>query len=161
MERLSAAQVCTLIRWMKEGPAGAIPINGAGESAGTLHAATWDDAGDHDLMDQLLKWRTLATASDGLVPRTANGARQWLQERILGQRECLLFWIRDAAGQVAGQVCLAHFDFAAGSVCLCDVVCGRRGAEALVSSAVETVKSWTREALQISAVEGFMTRGAA
>ena len=62
MDGLHAREICTLFRWFKEGPPGAIPIEHDHRSVGLLQAATWEDAGGPPLA-QLASWHGAGRAS--------------------------------------------------------------------------------------------------
>ena len=72
MDGLLSQQVQTLIRWLKEGPAGAIPFSRGGEARGSLQAVTWEDAGNGELITELLGWHRCLHSSFGMpLPMTA------------------------------------------------------------------------------------------
>jgi hypothetical protein len=158
-------EVRTLIRWLKEGPSGAIPIIhlarsdfGLGStdqlSLGSLQVVTWEDAGDRDAIDRLVRWHESAfTVFAVPVPVTASGARQWLVEQVLEAPERVLFWIKDVRGQAVGHIGLSRFDFALRTVALRDVVCGAPGSESLAAEGVETLRGWVREAFGMWTVD--------
>jgi hypothetical protein len=150
MDGLQPNQVRTLIRWLKEGPPGAIPISRGQQSLGSLQAVVWEDAGDREAVNRLVGWHESAFAVFAApVPVTRHGARQWLVEQVLEAPERLLFWIKDIRGQAVGHAGLARFDFAVRTVSLRDVVCGVPGSESLVAEAVEALRGWVREAFQM------------
>jgi hypothetical protein len=147
MGGMQARDARVLIRWLKEGPVGAIPITHDEQSRGALVAATWEDAGDRAAVERLGRWHQSAFAVFGVPARvTAVGARQWLVEQVLEAPERVLFWVRDASGRVVGHVGLARFDFTARTVALRDVVCGEPAGQALMGAAVGALRAWVREA---------------
>ena len=154
MDGLHSGQVRTLIRWIKEGPAGVVPISRPDESLGSLQAVTWDDAGNSAVIELLVGWhRSLLAVFAFQMPMSAGGVRRWLMEQVLEAPERLLFWVRDIAGHLVGHVGLSRFDFAERTVAVRDVVCGVGGAEATLAEAVETLKTWVREAFSLRAVD--------
>jgi hypothetical protein len=154
MDGLHSGQVRTLIRWIKEGPAGVIPVSRPDESLGSLQAVTWDDAGSTAAIERLLSWHSSLLAVFAFqMSMTPAGQRRWLMEQVLEAPERLLFWVRDIAGHVIGHVGLSRFDFAERTVAVRDVVCGVGGAEAVLAEAVETLKTWVREAFSLRAVD--------
>jgi hypothetical protein len=154
MDGLHSGQVRTLIRWIKEGPAGVVPISRPDESLGSLQAVTWDDAGNSTVIELLVGWhRSLLAVFAFQMPMSAGGVRRWLMEQVLEAPERLLFWVRDIAGHMVGHVGLSRFDFAERTVAVRDVVCGVGGAEAILAEAVETLKTWVREAFSLRAVD--------
>jgi hypothetical protein len=141
MDSLQQQQVETLFRWLKDGPAGAIPLAGAHPSKGYLQAVCWEDAGDRGALELLRRWH-LSAASP----------RRWLVEQVLEAPRRLLFWVRDGDGRAVGYVGLSCLDFTAGTAALGDVVCGEREAAPLLDEAVHALGEWTREALRLEAV---------
>jgi hypothetical protein len=147
---------------MKDGPVGAIPIRRAGETIGSLHAATWEDAGHPDTIRNLVSWhRGLLSAFAFTTSLTPGGALAWLREQVLEDPERLLFWVRDHSGQGVGHVGLLRFDLVAKTAAVRDVVCGVRGAEAVVREGIETVRKWAREALGMIAIDAGADRAVA
>ena len=146
MDGLQPKQVRTLIRWLKEGPPGAVPIPAGEPSLGSLQVVTWEDAGDREAIERLVRWHKSAFTIFAMpMPVTAPAARQWLVEQVLEAPERLLFWVRDVGGQAVGHVGLSRFDYAVRTVALRDVVCGLPGGERLVGEGVETLRGWVRE----------------
>jgi hypothetical protein len=147
---------------MKEGPAGAIPFSGSPESLGSLHAATWEDAGNPEIIDHLLHWHRCLLSSFAVpVPMTAGGARRWLIEQVLEAPERLLFWVRDGAGRAVGHVGLSRFDFVGRTVAIRDVVCGARGTEEILAEGVESLKKWANDAFGLQAIDAGQGRAVA
>jgi hypothetical protein len=154
MDGLQSQQVRTLIRWLKEGPSGAIPFSLDSESPGSLHAAAWEDAGNAEMTDHLLVWHRCILSAFALpLPMTAVSIRRWLTEQILEAPERLLFWVRDGDGRAVGHVGLTRFDFVRETVAVHDVVCGVRGAEVILMEGVETLKKWVGEAFGMQAID--------
>ena len=92
MPDLTAVHV--LLRWLKDGPQGAIPIGLEPPSRGSLQAVTWEDAGDLLALDRLSRWHAAPAA----------GLRRWLQQVVLPCPDRLLFWVLDAQGRFLGHV---------------------------------------------------------
>jgi hypothetical protein len=153
MDGPQAQEVRTLIRWLKEGPPGAIPISRGPHPLGSLQAVSWEDAGDLGGMERLGSWHASAFAAFA-APAAPSGVRQWLVEQVLEAPERVLFWIRDASGRPVGHVGLANFDFRRRTVSLRDVVCDPEGTGPLAASAVETLRAWVRETLRMRAEDG-------
>jgi RimJ/RimL family protein N-acetyltransferase len=154
MEGLPAEQVKTLIRWLKEGPPGAIPISRERRSLGSLQAVTWEDAGDQQAMARLGQWHEAAFAVFAVpVGVSFPNARKWLVEQVLEAPDRVLFWVRDIRGRPIGHAGLSRFNFQARTAQLRDVVCGESGQETLVAEAVETLLRWARESLHIQAID--------
>jgi hypothetical protein len=143
MDGLQPQQVETLIRWLKEGPAGAIPLSGTHPPKGTLQAVTWEDAGDREALALLGRWHPPARTS-----------RRWLVEQFLEPPGRLLFWVRNADGRAVGHLGLSCLDFTAGTVALEDFLCGEGEAGPMMNEAIEALRGWTREALRMEAVPG-------
>jgi hypothetical protein len=151
MDGPTSASVFRLLRWMKEGPPGAIPITHAGRTLGCLTAVTWDDAGDQAVIARLVNWHRPAFAPlAGEFPVTPDGARQWLTRRVLADEGRALFWVRGVSGEPVGHVGLSGFDFHAGSAEVCDVVYGEPAAVGLVNAALGALGQWATEALGVT-----------
>jgi hypothetical protein len=154
MDGLQPKEVRTLIRWLKEGPPGAVPISFDGQSLGSLQVVTWEDAGERTAIDRLVRWHDSAfTTFAAPAPATPVSVRQWLVEHVLEAPERLLFWVRNSQGEAVGHVGLPRFDFAVHTVALRDVVCGEPGAEHLVAEAVETLRGWVRESFRMWTID--------
>jgi hypothetical protein len=141
MDVLQPEQVETLIRWLKEGPPGAIPLVGAHPPRGHLQAVSWEDAGDREALALL-----------GRRHPSAAACRRWLVEQVLEAPRRLLFWVRDGEGRTVGSLGLSCLDFAAGTAALDDVLGGGPEPGPVLDDAVETLRAWTREALGLEAV---------
>jgi hypothetical protein len=151
MDGPNSASVFRLLRWMKEGPPGAIPITQGGRTLGCLTAVTWDDAGDLAVIDRLVSWHRPAFATlAGQFPVTPDGARQWLTRRVLADEGRALFWVRGVSGEPVGHVGLCGFDFHTGSVEACDVIAGEPAAAWLVNAAISALGQWATEALGVT-----------
>jgi hypothetical protein len=135
MDGLHAREICTLFRWFKEGPPGAIPIEHEQRSVGMLQAATWEDAGGAPV-ERLAAWR-------------GDPAREWLVESVLKTPGRVLFWVRDVGGELVGHVGLSGVDDRNGTITVGDVVCGVRGSEELVASAVGCLSEWVQRSLRL------------
>lgn len=161
MDGPCSASVSRLVRWMKEGPPGAIPITHAGRSLGCLTAVTWDDAGDLAAIERLVRWHRQAFAPlAGQFPVTPDGARQWLAQRVLPDEGRLLFWVRGVNGEPVGHVGLSGFDFSSRSAEARDVVYGETTAIGLVNAALGALGEWAEEALGLTATRGALSSAA-
>lgn len=125
-------QLHLVLRWMKDGPPGAIPLVRAGRPAGCLQAVTWEDAGDFALLADL-------------AGRDGAAFRDRLIHEILPPPDRLLFVVRDASGVVRGHLGLRRFDLAGGTVEACD-----ERLEALAEEAHQAVDRWLADTFGIS-----------
>src|SRR5262245_15232346 len=114
-----ADSVRVLLRWLKDGPPGAIPILLDGRTLGSLVAVTWEDAGDADALERLARWHEAGLPG---APATRATARRWLQREVLPDDDRVLFWIEDDGRRRVGYLGLAYFDFAANRVGMGGVV---------------------------------------
>jgi hypothetical protein len=121
--------VRTLLRWLKDGPPGAIPIDRDGRSLGALVVASWEDAGDAALPAM---------------------TRRWLRQEVLPSEDRLLFWIKSPDGQCVGHVGLQAFDFAAHTVILDHLAIAGSLEDALVAAALVTLANWAKEQLDMT-----------
>jgi hypothetical protein len=137
MDGLHAREICTLFRWFKEGPPGAIAIEHDHRSVGMLQAATWEDAGGPPV-EQLAAWH-------------GSGAREWLVESVLKTPDRVLFWVKDVRGELVGHVGLSGLNEQAGTITVGDVVCGVSGGEGLMVSAVGCLVEWVQRSLRLRA----------
>ena len=145
MDGLATEDICLLLRWLEDGPAGTIPIDSPDRSLGRLQTVTWQDAGDRDAIDLLGRWHELAFALfPEPFPVTPEGVRRWLVECVLSDPCRILFWVRDVRGEARGHVGLTAIDLDAGTATIGDVVTCHPGAAALVRAAVETLALWVR-----------------
>jgi hypothetical protein len=135
MDGLHAREICTLFRWFKEGPPGAIPIENDQRSVGMLQAATWEDAGGRPV-ERLAAWH-------------GPGAREWLVESVLKTPDRVLFWVKDVVGEVVGHVGLSDVNDRSGTITVVDVVCGVHGCEGLLVAAVACLTEWAQRSLQL------------
>lgn len=150
MDGFPPEQVRTVFRWLKDGPAGAIPIGGEGKSFGLLQAVTWEDAGDADMLDQLCRWHESAFAwFPEPFPVSPPAVRRWLVERVLSDPGRILFWVRDVRGGYLGHVGLARFDPARGTLVLSDVVADHPAHDVLLTLASQTLLRWAGEQLGV------------
>jgi hypothetical protein len=137
MDGLHAREICTLFRWFKEGPPGAIPIEQDHRSVGLLQAATWEDAAGAPLL-KLAAWHGRSEA------------RQWLVEEVLQTPDRVLFWVKDLRGEMVGHVGLSALDAGTGTITLGDVTSGP-GGEALVAAGAEALAGWVSRSLRLRA----------
>lgn len=143
-------QVRVLLRWLKDGPPGAIPIAGEGKSFGLLQAVTWEDAGEGTALDRLCRWHESAFAwFPEPFPVTAASVRQWLVEQVLPAPDRVLFWVRDVRGGFIGHVGLTAIDVTGGAATLSDRVAGHPTGEGLLTLAVQALEDWAGEWLQV------------
>jgi hypothetical protein len=155
MDGVQPQQVRVLIRWLKEGPPGAIPVSRGQQSLGSLRAITWEDAGDRDALACLATWHSSAFAVVGApVAMTPASVRRWLVDQILEAPERALFWIRNVRGEAIGHVGLSGVDFARRTVAVRDLVCGVDGNEDLAAEAVAALCGWARDVLGMEAEAG-------
>jgi hypothetical protein len=148
MDGLATEDICTLLRWVKDGPAGTIPIDTPDRSLGRLQAVTWEDAGDRSAVERLFRWHELAFARfPEPFPVSPEGARRWLVDRVLSDSRRVLFWVRDVRGEACAHVGLTAIDFDAGTATVGDVITGHPKAAALAAAAVETLGQWVRREL--------------
>ena len=148
MDGLATEDICTLLRWLEDGPAGTIPIESSDRSLGRLQAVTWENAGDRDAMDRLARWHRLAFAwFPEPFPVGPDGARRWLVECVLSDPCRILFWGRDVRGEARAHVGVTAIDLDAGTATIGDVVTCHPGAAALAAAAVEALAKWVRHEL--------------
>src|SRR5437660_3760809 len=140
MEGPPAQDVRTLLRWMKEGPPGALPVEQGGRSLGCLQAVTWEDAGDPAALGRLARWH-------GPYAAAPAAARRWLVEQVLPAADRVLFWVKDVRGGFAGHAGLSRLDVAARTAALCDVVAAGPAADRLVAAAALALAGWARATL--------------
>jgi len=145
MDGLATEDIYTLLRWVKDGPAGTIPIDTPARSLGRLQAVTWEDAGDRPAVERLFRWHERAFAG---FPEpfavTPEGARRWLVDLVLSDPQRVLFWVRDVRGEARAHVGLTAIDLDAGTATIGDVITGHPGAAALAAAAVEALAQWVR-----------------
>jgi hypothetical protein len=153
MEGPAAVEVRLLLRWFKEGPPGALPVEQDGRSLGCLLAVTWEDAGDPDALGRLARWH-------GPGPATPSAARRWLVEQVLSPADRVLFWVKDVRGDFAGRAGLGRLDFAARTAAVCDVASAGPGADGLVRAAALALAGWARTTLGLDVAEGIQARAA-
>lgn len=146
MEGISFEQLRVLFRWFKEGPPGAIPIEREGRSLGLLQAATWEDAGNAKVVEQLAGWH-----APGRVP-VATEARQWLTERVLQIPDRVLFWVKDVRGVAVGHIGLSRHDGENDTIQIVDVLSGSAAGEGLLAAAVQTLSGWVHQSLKLRVV---------
>lgn len=139
-----------LFRWFKEGPPGAIPIEVAGRSLGSLQAVTWEDAGDLAALEQLSGWHESAFVRyPESIPVSPTSVRRWLVEQVLPAPDRVLFWVRDVRGERFGHAGLSRLDARAATAAISDVVAANVVAERLVNEALTTLTAWARETLGV------------
>jgi hypothetical protein len=143
MDGRTTDQAELLLRWLKEGPPGAIPIELDGHSLGSLQAVTWEDAGDLAALEQVASWH------EGMSPASV---RRWLVEQVLPAPGRVLFWVRDVRGERLGHAGLSRLNVEAGTVAVSDVVAAHFAAERLVNEALAALAGWAREALGVEAL---------
>jgi RimJ/RimL family protein N-acetyltransferase len=145
-------QVRTVLRWLKEGPPGAIPVEQEGRPAALLQAVGWRDAADAQAVDRLARWREQANPYfPAQFPVTHAGTRRWLVEQLLGAPERVLFWVKGADGAALGHLGLFRFDFARRTVEIDNVVRGVMGvAPGVMGAAVAGLCAWASEALDMA-----------
>ena len=144
MDGLATDDIRTLLRWVKDGPAGTIPIDAPDRSLGRLQAVTWDDAADRPALERLFRWHELAFAwFPEPFPITPEGARRWLVDRVLSDPRRILFWVRDVYGEARAHVGLT-IDPDAGTATVGDVITSHPKAAALTSAAIEALSRWAR-----------------
>ena len=162
MDAVGLLQVQSLIRWLKDGPAGIIPISSDRQSLGTLCAVTWEDAGDSQVIERLEDWHRQAFTTFAVpLSLTRHDERRWLIEQVLDPPDRLLFWIHDLTGRAVGHAGLGRFDFTSRRVGLRDVLCGQIGSALLVTRAVETLRDWVLESCQMTLEDHTASRVAA
>jgi RimJ/RimL family protein N-acetyltransferase len=145
MDGLATDDICTLLRWVKDGPAGTIPIDAPDRSLGRLQAVTWEDACDRSAVERLFRWHELAFAwFPEPFPVTPEGARRWLVDRVLSDPRRILFWVRDVRGEAHAHVGLTAIDLDAGTATVGDVITCHPGAAPLAAAAVESLARWVR-----------------
>jgi hypothetical protein len=132
-------QVLTLFRWIKDGPPGAIPIEAAGRSLGRLQAVTWEDAGDHSVLQRLTGWSRPET-----VPGDRAAVRRWLVDEIMRPADRLLFWVQDTRGEPVG---LLGLDLNGGATFLSPTICGDPGKQGLIAAGEQTLDAWLGQVL--------------
>jgi RimJ/RimL family protein N-acetyltransferase len=144
MDGLATDDIGALLRWVKDGPAGTIPIGTPDRSLGRLRAVTWDDANDGPALERLFRWHELAFAwFPEPFPITPEGARRWLVDRVLSDPWRILFWVRDLRGEACAHVGLT-LDPDAGTAAVGDVITAHPKAAALAAAAVEALTRWAR-----------------
>jgi hypothetical protein len=150
MDGPTPEQAKLLLRWLKEGPPGAIPIDAEGRSLGSLRTVTWEDAGDLAALEQLTAWHEEAFARyPEAFPVTPTSVRRWLVEQVLPAADRILFWVCDVRGERLGHAGLSRLNTAPGTVAVSDVVAANVAAERLVNEALTTIAGWAREALGV------------
>jgi hypothetical protein len=153
MDGPPAEHVRTLLRWLKDGPPGAIPIERPGRPPGALVAVTWEDAGDADALDRASRWYLAELAlRAGARPVAPETIRRWLQQEILPSDDRVLFWIKGADGRPVGHVGLRAFDFAARTVVVGDLAGEDAMVDPLIGAAMEALARWAKEQLGMTAV---------
>lgn len=92
--------VLALFRWLKEGPAGQIPLSTPllhpPSNVAWLSAVTWEDTSSAPLLSLLHHWRTRSSHSLSQISQTSallGKTRGWLIEHYLDIDDRLLFWI--------------------------------------------------------------------
>ena len=162
MDGLATEDICTLLRWLEDGPAGTIPIGSPDRTIGRLQAVTWEDAGDRSAVERLFRWHERAFAG---FPEpfsvTPEGARRWLVDRVLSDPQRVLFWVRDVLGEARAHVGLTSIDFDAGTATIGDVITGQPGAASLAAAAVEALARWVRWELGLSVERASQARAVA
>jgi RimJ/RimL family protein N-acetyltransferase len=149
MDERHRDEVRTILRWLKDGPPGAIPLPWSGPPA-ALSCVTWEDAGDRAALARLARWRASAFEFfPARLPRTRGGTRRWLVEEVLDAPERILFWVCDGAGAALGHLGLARFDFAQGTAEVDDVLRGTAGLPGLMGAAIDALAAWSFEALRL------------
>jgi hypothetical protein len=139
-----------LLRWFKEGPPGAIPIDADGRSLGSLQAVSWEDAGDLAALEQLTGWHETAFARyPEATPVSPTSVRRWLVEQVLPAPDRVLFWVRDVRGERFGHAGLSRLDPRAGTAAISDVVAANVVAERLVNEALTALTAWARGTLGV------------
>jgi RimJ/RimL family protein N-acetyltransferase len=119
----------------------------------TLQPVTWADADDLTLVRLLAEWRKKANPFfPAQFPVTDEGTHRWLIKSTLEAPERLLFWAVSAAGVKVGHLGLFRFDFDDRSVELDNVVRGVEVLPGLMQAAVESLMTWTFEALAMQAM---------
>lgn len=148
MEGTTPDDVRTLLRWFKDGPPGAIPIEEGGKSLGFLQAATWEDAGDGEALERLGAWHesTFSWFPEPF-PVTPASVRNWLVEQVLRPVDRVLFWIKDVRGNFAGHVGLTRIDHASGQATIGDIVSSQPSQDRLVHAGIEALAAWTQDML--------------
>ena len=162
MDGLATEDICTLLRWIKDGPPGTIPIGSADRSQGRLQVVTWEDAGDRAALDRLRRWHELAFAwFPEPFPVTPDGARRWLVDRVLSDPRRILFWVRDVRGEARAHVGLTSIDLDTRTATIGDVILCHPAAAPLASAAVEALAGWVRRELGLRVERGSQARAIA
>lgn len=143
-------QVHLLLRWIKEGPPGMVPLEHEGRGLGSLQACTWEDAGNPHLLHLLAQWHDTAFRRFPQAPTvTAQSVRAWLVELVLPPPDRLLWFIKDLTGQPVGHVGVSRLDPVAGTGQLTDLVAADSGAQRLVDLGVVALGEWTQQNLGV------------
>jgi RimJ/RimL family protein N-acetyltransferase len=154
MDDTHKQEVLTILRWLKDGPPGAIPVVQHGRQIASLVALTWRDVDEASSITLLAHWREQANPFfPAQFPVTFAGTRQWLIKQVLELPERLLFWVQVPGGEPIGHVGLFRFDFAAGTVEIDNIVRGREQiAPGVMTASVQTLCNWSFEALRMRAL---------
>ena len=162
MDGLATEDICSLLRWLEDGPAGTISIGSHDRTIGRLQAVTWEDAGDRAAIELLGRWHELAFAwFPEPFPVSPDGARRWLVDRVLSDPCRVLFWVRDVRGEARGHVGLTAIDLDTGTATLGDVITCHPAAAALVSAGVEALSRWVRQELGLRVESAAQARAVA
>lgn len=150
MDDPGSTHVLILLRWLKDGPTGAIPISAEDCSLGVLQAVTREDAGDPAAIARLARWPLPAWAGHSSPAR--GGPRGWLVNEVFSACDRLLFWVKDVRGEPVGCIGIEVVHLRAGPVLLHGPVAEPSAPPLLLSRASETLRQWVDEALMLPAV---------
>lgn len=153
MDGPTRENVLMLLRWFKEGPPGAIPIEHEGRSLGSLQACTWEEAGDPTILARLAEWHESAfTRFPESRPVTPDAVRAWLVQQVMPTPDRVLFWVKDPRGVCVGHLGISRIDPDAGTGYLCDLVAMNPAAERLLQHAISTLQYWLQTTLSVEFV---------
>jgi RimJ/RimL family protein N-acetyltransferase len=154
MDGAHAEQVRTILRWLKDGPPGGLPVAPDDGPLAALEAVTWRDAHDEAALERLTRWRRAACLdAPAPFPLTPAGARAWLVEQVLDIPDRLLFWVKGPDDEPLGHVGLCRFDFARRSAELDHLLRGEPGVmPGVMSASVVALGAWAFDALRLGAL---------
>jgi RimJ/RimL family protein N-acetyltransferase len=149
MDGTHEEQVLTIVRWLKDGPPGGLPVRIDDGPLASLEAITWRDANNSAALAQLTLWRQ-AEQGPSVLPGLV---RAWLVEQVLDIPDRLLFWVKAPDDRPIGHVGLLRFDFAARTA---DLGLLLRGVEdeapGIMSAAVRTLSAWAFDSLSLTSL---------